>query len=61
MVPLRSWLIGVPRVGAVTRMSRAVASQRIACRGLTVLAADERAKEARYARDDATARSRSWR
>ena len=41
--------------------ARVVAVQRISRRGLTVLAADERLAEARCARDDVTARSRSWR
>ena len=50
-----------PRVDAVTRMARAVAFQRTEHHGLTMLAADERAEEARCARDDVTARSRSWR
>ena len=50
-----------PCADAVTRMWRVVTFQRMSRRGLTVLAADERHGEARCARDDGTARSRSWR
>ncbi len=45
----------------VTRTSREIPFQRMSRRGLTVLAAAERLAEARYARDDVTARSRRWR
>jgi hypothetical protein len=50
-----------PRVDAVTTMSRAVAFRRRSRRGLTELAADERLAEARCARDDVSARTRSGR
>ena len=43
------------------KISRVLAFQRVWHCRLTVLAADERLAEARCARDDGTARSRSWR
>ena len=51
-------LVGTPGAGRGGECARASNGE---ARCLTMLAADERAKEARCARDDWTARCRSWR